>query len=243
MSKYDPKSRRRLRETKAYKNNTFMSSREARNIRIQCEMTEPAMRLKRLGVDHMITFFGSARLGRDNGLEDPDYNAAYKLAGELGTWAAKKGNIGISSGGGPGIMEAVNRGAHDSGCKSIGMGISLPFEQHNNDYVSSELDFEFHYFFTRKYWCVYLSKAYILMPGGVGTLDELFEVLTLIQTQKLTLEMPIVLYGKDFWNSVVNFDKLVEYGTISREDLDLFKVCDTVPEAFDYIVSNINLDQ
>ena len=139
-------------------------------------------------------------------------------------------------------MEAVNRGASDAGCKSIGMGISLPFEQHNNDYVSPELDFEFHYFFTRKYWCVYLSKAYILMPGGVGTMDELFEVLTLIQTKKLTLKVPIVLYGKDFWNSVINFEKLVEYGTISRDDLNLFKVCDDIDEAYDYITSNIVLD-
>ena len=242
MSKYDPNNRKRLRQTKAYKNNTFLSSREARNIRIQCEMIEPAMRLKRLGVDHMITFFGSARLGKEDEFDNPDYDAAYKLAAKLGTWSQRKGNIGISSGGGPGIMEAVNRGASDAGCKSIGMGISLPFEQHNNDYVSPELDFEFHYFFTRKYWCVYLSKAYVLMPGGVGTMDELFEVLTLIQTKKLTLKVPIVLYGKDFWNSVINFKKLVEYGTISRDDLNLFKVCDDIDEAYDYITSNIVLD-
>lgn len=238
--KYDPKQRRKLRATKAYNNNTFLNSREARNIRIQCEMTEPAMRLKRLGVDHMITFFGSARLGRDDEFDNPDYYDAHKLAVELGYWAKEKGNIGISSGGGPGIMEAVNRGASDAGCKSIGMGISLPFEQRNNEYVSSDLDFEFHYFFTRKYWCVYLSKAYVVMPGGVGTMDELFEILTLIQTQKMTkFKIPIVLFNSKFWNNTINFNSMLEHGTISKEDLDLFMITDDVSQAARHIIDNI----
>lgn len=239
--KYDPSRRNNLRETKAYKNNTFMNSREARNIRIQCEMIEPAMRLKRLGVDHMITFFGSARLGRDNGFDNEDYNSAYKLATKIGAWSATKGNIGISSGGGPGIMEAVNRGAHDAGCKSIGMGISLPFEQHNNEYISPELDFEFHYFFTRKYWCVYLSKAYVIMPGGVGTLDELGEILTLIQTEKMK-SCPIVLFNSEFWNNAVNFDYLIKYGTISQSDKDSLFITDSVDDANQYIIDNIQLN-
>lgn len=239
--KYDPAQRKRLRETKAYKNNTFMNSREARSIRIQCEMIEPAMRLKRLGVDHMITFFGSARLGRDNNFDNTDYDAAYKLAAKLGTWASTKDNIGISSGGGPGIMEAVNRGAHDTGCKSIGMGISLPFEQHNNDYISPELDFEFHYFFTRKYWCVYLSKAYVIMPGGVGTLDELGEILTLIQTKKMK-SCPIVLFNSDFWNNAIGFDYLIKYGTISQSDKDALYITDSVEDAYEHITSNIMLN-
>lgn len=235
--KYDPNKRKRLRETKAYKNNTFLSSREARNIRIQCEMTEPAVRLKRLGVDHMITFFGSARLGRNVDFDNKDYSAAYKIAAKLGAWARTKGNIGISSGGGPGIMEAVNRGAHDSGCKSIGMGISLPFEQHNNDFVSPELDFEFHYFFTRKYWCVYLSKAYVLMPGGVGTLDELGEVLTLIQTEKMN-PCPIVLFNSEFWNNAINLDYMINYGTISQSDKDSLFITDSVDDAVEHIQEN-----
>lgn len=238
--KYDPSKRNRLRETKAYKNNTFMNSREARSIRIQCEMIEPAMRLKRLGVDHMITFFGSARLGRDDGKDNNDYFNAYELAYSIGDWAANKNNIGISSGGGPGIMEAVNRGAYDAGCKSIGMGISLPFEQHNNDYISPELDFEFHYFFTRKYWCVYLSKAYVIMPGGVGTLDELGEILTLIQTQKMK-RCPIVLFNSEFWSNAINFDYLIKYGTISQEDRDSLFITDSVSDAYEHITSNIIL--
>jgi hypothetical protein len=238
MSKYNPKRRRSLRGTKAYNNKTFLNSTEGRSIRIQCELEEPAVRLKRLGIDHLITVFGSARTAE----EDRWYKDAYMLSYKLGEWCKNHSNVAISSGGGPGIMEAVNRGAFDSGAKSVGMGISLPFEQFNNDYLTSDLDFEFHYFFTRKYHCVYLAKAFVAMPGGVGTMDELFEVLTLIQTQKLKLNVPIVLYGKEFWNSVVNFEKLVEFGTISPEDLNLFKVCDSVDEAYEYITKNIELE-
>lgn len=235
---YNPKHRRRTRETKAYNNNTFLNSREARNIRVQCEIVEPGIRLDRLGVQNMITFFGSARTKP----EHPDYKDAYNLAYKLGEWTKKHApTTGISSGGGPGIMEASNKGAYESGAKSIGMGISLPFEQHNNEYISHDLDFEFHYFFTRKYWCVYLSKAYVMMPGGVGTMDELFEVLTLIQTQKIKVNKPIVLFNKDFWKKTVNFDRMIDQGTISESDLDLFEYHDSVDSAYDYIVSNIQL--
>ena len=138
-------------------------------------------------------------------------------------------------------MEAVNKGAFDSGAKSIGMGISLPFEQHNNQYISPDLDFVFHYFFTRKYWCVYLSKAYVMLPGGVGTMDELFETLTLIQTEKISKPKPIVLYNSDFWKSTINFDRMIDQGTISPEDLDLFEYHDSPDTAMDYITSNIEL--
>tara|TARA_B100002019_G_scaffold282375_1_gene287545 strand:- start:1228 stop:1965 length:738 start_codon:yes stop_codon:yes gene_type:complete len=237
---YNPNKRTNLKGVKAYRNNTFISSREARSIRVQCEVVEPGIRLERLGIEHMITFFGSARLGRENGLEDPDYHATYKLASKLGTWAREMGNIGISSGGGPGIMEATNRGAKDAGCKSIGMGISLPFEQSNNDYITEDLDFEFHYFFTRKYWCVYLSKAFVIMPGGVGTMDELFEILTLIQTHKMKPK-PIVLYNSDFWSNVVNFETMIKHGTISADDVNLFKITDDIDEACEYIKDNIDL--
>lgn len=238
MSKYNPKRRRALRGIKAYNNKTFLNSTEARGIRIQCEIEEPSARLKLLGIDHLITMFGSARTEETH----PWYKDAYVLANKLGQWCKDKhNNVAISSGGGPGMMEAVNRGAHDAGAKSVGMGISLPFEQYNNEYLTPDLDFEFHYFFTRKYHCVYLAKAFVALPGGVGTLDELFEVLTLIQTQKLKLNVPIVLYNKEFWNSVVNFEKLVEFGTISAEDLDLFKICDTTDEAYKHIIQNIEL--
>lgn len=238
--KYDPSKRKRKRATKAYNNNTFLNSREARSLRVQCEIVEPAIRLKRSGVDHMISFFGSARLGRDT-KEHTDYLATEELAYRLGVWTNMYApNVAISSGGGPGIMEACNKGAHRAEAKSVGMGISLPGEQCNNDYISDELDFEFHYFFTRKYWCVYLSKAFVLMPGGVGTLDELFEVLTLIQTEKMK-PVPIVLYNRAFWEQVVNFKHMVNYGTISIGDLHLFKICDTVDEAYDHIINGINL--
>lgn len=231
--KYDPDARQN-KHTRAYNNNTFLNSREARNIRVQCEMTEPGMRLKRSGVDHLITFFGSARLGRDNARVNDDYRNAYDLAHNIGEWAKDKQNIGICSGGGPGIMEAVNRGAHEAGCKSVGMGISLPFEQSNNKYITPELDFEFHYFFTRKYWCVYLSKAFVIMPGGVGTMDELFEIITLIQTEKMR-PRPIVLFNKTFWDNVINFDYMINHGTVSAKDKDLFIVTDSVEHAANHI--------
>ena len=236
--KYDPDARQN-KHTRAYNNNTFLNSREARNIRVQCEMTEPGMRLKRSGVDHLITFFGSARSGRDDAFENADYQAAYDLAFKLGHLALDHGNIGINSGGGPGIMEAVNRGAHDAKCKSVGMGISLPFEQHNNKYITPELDFEFHYFFTRKFWFSYLAKALIVMPGGFGTLDELFEILTLIQTGKINKKLPIVLFGKDYWQKLINFDVLVEFGTINKKDLDLFFLTSSVDDAFEFITSSL----
>jgi uncharacterized protein (TIGR00730 family) len=236
--KYNPKRRRSIRGTKAYNNKTFLNSRESRNIRIQCEIAEPAVRLKSLGIDHLISFFGSARTEETNRY----YQEGVELAEKLGDWCNENHpNVAISSGGGPGIMEAVNKGAFNAGCPSVGMGISLPFEQRNNDYVTADLDFEFHYFFTRKYWCVYLAKAFIAMPGGFGTLDELFEVLTLIQTEKLTIDVPIVLYGKDFWNTVVNFEALADHGTISKDDLKLFKVCDDVDTAYKFIKKNIHL--
>tara|TARA_R110002167_G_scaffold359642_1_gene576507 strand:- start:1023 stop:1751 length:729 start_codon:yes stop_codon:yes gene_type:complete len=238
--KYNPKDRTRLSGTKAYNSKTYINSREARSIRIQCEIAEPGIRLKRLGVNHTIQFFGSARTGEGH----PYYDKAYELSSEVGKWIKaedERSDIAIGSGGGPGIMEAVNRGAFDAGVKSVGMGISLPFEQSNNEYVSPELDFEFHYFFTRKYWCVYLSKAYVALPGGVGTLDELFEILTLIQTKKMP-PVPIVLYDREFWTSVVDFNKLVSVGTVAKEDLDLFRICDTVDEAMTYITSGLTTD-
>ncbi|CAA6691611.1 Unannotated [Lentimonas sp. CC19] len=174
----------------------------------------------------------------------PYYNMAVELAEELTKWTMslppeEQHRFMICSGGGPGIMEAANRGAHNAGGKSIGLGISLPFEQGVNEYVPKNLQFEFHYFFVRKYWFVTMAKALVAFPGGFGTLDELFETLTLVQTGK-TAEIPaIVLFGSEFWNSVVNFDSLVEWGTISPEDLDLFTIVDTVEEARDSIIKQL----
>ena len=174
----------------------------------------------------------------------PYYDMAAELAEELTKWSMnlpKKDlrRFIICSGGGPGIMEAANRGAHNAGGKSIGLGISLPFEQGVNEYIPDVLKFEFHYFFVRKYWFVLLAKALVAFPGGVGTMDELFETLTLVQTGKIEEAPPIVLFGSQFWNSVVNFDALVEWGTISPEDVNLFKVVDTVEEARDYIIEKL----
>ena len=137
-------------------------------------------------------------------------------------------------------MEAANRGAHNAGGESIGLGISLPFEQGVNEYISDKLKFEFHYFFVRKYWFVLMAKALVAFPGGFGTLDELFETLTLVQTGKVTDAPPIILFGSEFWNRVVNFDALVEWGTISPEDLQLFTIVDTVEQARDAIIEQLS---
>jgi hypothetical protein len=174
----------------------------------------------------------------------PYYNAAVELAEELTEWSMSlpdgdKRRFIICSGGGPGIMEAANRGAHNVGGKSIGLGISLPMEQGVNSYIPEDLQFEFHYFFVRKYWFVLLAKALIAFPGGFGTMDELFEILTLVQTNIIESGPPIVLFGSEYWNSVVNFDAMVEWGTISSDDLKLFKVVDTVEEARDYIIEHL----
>jgi uncharacterized protein (TIGR00730 family) len=171
----------------------------------------------------------------------PYYDAAVKLSESLTRWSMSlpgkhQDRFLVCSGGGPGIMEAANRGAHNVGGKSVGLGISLPFEQGVNEYIPENLKFEFHYFFVRKYWFVLLAKALIAFPGGFGTMDELFETLTLVQTKKLEKVPPIVLFGSEFWNSVFNFDALVKWGTISPEDVKLFKIIDTVEEAHDYIV-------
>ena len=171
----------------------------------------------------------------------PYYDAALQLSESLTRWSISlskdhQRRFLICSGGGPGIMEAANLGAHNAGGKSIGLGISLPFEQGVNEYIPKELQFEFHYFFVRKYWFVLLAKALVAFPGGFGTMDELFETLTLVQTKKVDEVPPIVLFGSEFWNDVCDFDALVKWGTISPGDIDLFKIVDTVEEAHDYIV-------
>lgn len=173
----------------------------------------------------------------------PYYEAARELARELTQWSMslpdKRRRFIVCSGGGPGIMEAANRGARDAGGASIGLGISLPFEQTLNPYITRDLQFEFHYFFVRKFWFIYLAKALVAFPGGFGTMDELFETLTLIQTLKLQKSLPVVLYGSEFWNKVINFEAFIEYGTISRKDLKLFRIVDSTEEAKAYIVEQL----
>ncbi len=168
------------------------------------------------------------------------YDEARELAGLLTEWSVGLKNSHhrflVCSGGGPGIMEAVNRGATDvPHGKSIGLNISIPSEQESNKYISSELNFEFHYFFMRKFWFVYLAKALVIFPGGFGTMDELWEVLTLLQTGKIQKKMSVVLYGREYWNNVINFKYMVEHLVIDERDLGLFYVSDTPQDAFEYL--------
>lgn len=167
------------------------------------------------------------------------YEEAAELSAMLTQWAKslKQGNrFVICSGGGPGIMEAANRGASErAGGLTAGLAISLPSEEHPNPFITPELLFEFHYFFMRKLWFVYLACGLVVFPGGFGTMDELFEVLTLVQTRKIERPLPIILYGKKFWKDFMNVDALVRWGTISPKDVNLFKVVDSPKEAFEHL--------
>ena len=167
------------------------------------------------------------------------YEDARHLAFLLTKWSiqvpARRRRFVVTTGGGPGIMEAANLGAHEAGGKTIGLNINLPFEQSPNPYITPSLNFEFHYFFMRKFWFAYLAKALVIFPGGFGTMDELFEILTLAQTQKLAKKILVVIYGSEYWHRVVNFQAMVDSGTISPEDLDLFKIVDSAEEGFEYL--------
>lgn len=171
------------------------------------------------------------------------YEDAVRLSKMLSGWSrtlSDRNMFAVCSGGGPGIMEAANKGALMSHVPSLGLNISLPFEQGPNPYITRGLSFEFHYFFMRKFWFVYLAKALVIFPGGFGTLDELFEVLTLIQTKKLTKKLPVVIYGRDYWDKVLNWNSLVEFRTIVPKDLRLFRMVDTPEEAFQYLKREIS---
>ena len=257
---------------KAYRNDTFLASSRARPLRMLAEYLEPEGRFRDTYVEDTIVFYGSARIiSREDAerrlaeaqegkgsVEDAErliemsrfYDAARELSKRLTTWS--KGltesdrRFVICSGGGPGIMEAANRGASEAKGVNIGLGISLPHEEGANRYVSRELAFQFHYFFMRKFWFTYMAKAVIVMPGGFGTLDELFETLTLVQTGRVRKKMAIVLFGQDYWSRVLNLEALVEFGTISPTDLDLFIITDSVDEAFEYVTRELEhygLDQ
>jgi uncharacterized protein (TIGR00730 family) len=167
------------------------------------------------------------------------YEDARRLSHMLTTWAkqipSRRHRFVVTSGGGPGIMEAANRGAWEAGGKTIGLNILLPFEQSPNPYITPSLNFEFHYFFMRKLWFAYLAKALVVFPGGFGTLDEMFEILTLTQTQKLAKKITVVIYGSDYWKKVFNLQVLVDTGAISPKDIDLFQFADTPEQAFEML--------
>jgi len=173
------------------------------------------------------------------------YNEARDLARRLTDWSMSRKtgrHYYVATGGGPGIMEAGNRGAADvPGGKSVGLGISLPFEQGVNDWVPRELAFEFHYFFTRKYWFLYLCKSLIVFPGGFGTMDELFETLTLVQTKKISRHIPLILFGTEYWNDVINLKAMAKWGTISEADLKLLYITDSVDDAYDYLLKQLKM--
>ncbi len=235
---------------KAYGNAEFLNSPEARAIRVQCEILEPEKRFRQENVENTIVFFGSARCpALENATDEhskrraQSYEAARELAHRLTKWSDSlpdpEKRLVVCSGGGPGIMEAANRGAQEAGGKSVALGISLPFEQGVNEYATPELSFEFHYFFVRKFYFLYHAKALVVFPGGFGTMDELFETLTLIQTKKLDKKIPIILYDKEFWDSILDFEQFVRWGVVSPGDLDLFSFADDVDSAFDQVVAGL----
>jgi uncharacterized protein (TIGR00730 family) len=232
------------RRTVPYLNEKFLNSPDARLIRIVSEFLEPLAHLRREKIRDTVVFFGSARLREDGPLANY-YQEARALARMLTEWADQFTNstfrFVVCSGGGPGIMEAANRGASEAGGKTIGLNIGLPFEQLPNPYITPELSFEFHYFFMRKFWFAYMAKALVVFPGGFGTLDELMELLTLTQTQKLAKKMTIVLYGKSYWQEIINFDALIKYGMISPADLNLFQYADDPQTAFELLKSGLSV--
>jgi uncharacterized protein (TIGR00730 family) len=167
------------------------------------------------------------------------YEDARRLAHMLTKWSiqipARRRRFVVTTGGGPGIMEAANLGAHEAGGKTIGLNIQLPFEQSPNQYITPALNFQFHYFFMRKFWFAYLAKGLVIFPGGFGTMDELFEILTLAQTDKLAKKILVVIYGSEYWNRILNFQAFVDAGTISPDDLNQFKIVDTPEDAFEFL--------
>ena len=248
MTTADPDPTRIPRE--AYEDLSFLRSADARLIRVAAELLEPQFRLEREGIEDTIVFFGSARVrpagdaATNAGLNAlaESYEAARELAGRLTSWSNNRPGTRqfvVCSGGGPGIMEAANRGATEAGGKSIGLGITIPEEESINEWVTPDLAFAFHYFFLRKFWFLYNAKALVFFPGGFGTMDELMEALTLIQTKRVRKPMGIILYDSNFWRSVLDLDALVQHGVISPEDRGLLSFSETVDDAFETIVAHL----
>lgn len=247
----------------AYENPAFLNSPDGRILRILAEYQEPLARFRHEQIQDTVVFFGSARfidleaankevaeLGQSadevaskKARADIQmaryYEDARRMAFLLSQWAAqipaRRRRFVVTTGGGPGIMEAANRGAREAGAKTIGLNIRLPFEQYPNPYITPSLNFDFHYFFMRKFWFAYLAKALVIFPGGFGTMDELFEILTLAQTQKLAKKILVVIYGREYWERLINFQTMVDAGAISPRDLELFKIVDSPEDGFEFL--------
>jgi uncharacterized protein (TIGR00730 family) len=256
---------RRRNPVKAYRNEGFLNSKDARALRILAEYLEPKSRFERHRVDDTIVFMGSARLTSREEAEQAlraaeaaggdlegarmalkmsaYYEAARELAFRLTQWSKAldrhERRFVVCTGGGPGIMEAANRGAAEAHGTNVGLTISIPVAEFDNPYVTRDLAFHFHYFFMRKFWFAYLAKAVIIFPGGFGTLDELFELLTLVQTRRMKKPMPIVLFGIEYWREVIDFDVLVRHGTIHARDLNLMHRTDSLDDAYTWIVRQL----
>jgi uncharacterized protein (TIGR00730 family) len=256
---------RRHHAIKAYLKESFLTSSDARPLRVLAEYLEPKSRFDHYRIDDTIVFIGSARLpsrqaaeeelaAAERGEGDPQrarrrlamsryYEDASELARRLTEWSKQledeERRFVVCTGGGPGIMEAANRGASEAKGLNIGLTISLPVPEFDNRYVTRELSFHFHYFFMRKFWFAYLAKALLAFPGGFGTLDELFEILTLRQTRKMKKHLTIVLFGTQYWDEVIDFDALVRHGTIDAEDAKLFHRTDSVDEAYEIVTREL----
>jgi len=227
----------------AYHDSSFIDSDEGRPIRIVSEYLAPLRTFCATGVTATVVFFGSSR-ARSGGVLSRYVDEATELARLVTEWSRTLPGgerFLVCSGGGPGIMEAANRGAQLGGGRSVGLNIGLPEEQRPNPFITPQLSFEFHYFFMRKLWFAHLAHALVAFPGGFGTLDELFEILTLAQTRKLDRSIPVLLYGSAYWKEVINFDALVRHGTIAAEDLELFSFVDDPPTALALLKQRIEI--
>ncbi len=229
----------------AYRNAHFTESDAARPLRILAEYLAPLEAFRRERIHDTIVFFGSARITPD-GAFGRYYEEARELARLITEWSkglsSHPHRYIVCSGGGPGIMEAANRGASEAGGRTIGLNIGLPYEQRPNAYVSHGLCFEFHYFFMRKLWFAHLARAVVVFPGGFGTLDEMIELLTLQQTRKLDRTVPILLYGSAYWKEVINFEALARHGMISAEDLRLFRFVDEPAVALGLLQNSLTVE-
>ena len=228
-----------MNKNRFYNDKKFLGSMHGRPLRILSEYLGPLISLQKNKITDTIVFFGSARM-----ISKSDYyKKARDLAYKLTKWNMKsfkdEHRFVITTGGGPGIMEAANKGAKEAGGKSVGFGISLPFEPTSNTWITKGLNFVFHYFFMRKFWFIYKTKGIVVCPGGFGTLDELFDVLTLLQTKKITRKIPIVLFGTQYWDGLIDWDRMISNNVISSSDLKLFVILDSVDETFDYLTNNM----